>query len=83
MVLIKFRGPHEASTFLDTYDNKPYSGMLLDEICHVIRISSVEIKTSAMAPYTFAFPQHGLEFADSEERDKGLSELPTCPVCLE
>lgn len=92
MVLIRFKTSEEASLFQEMFDTKPYSAMLIDEICHVVRITSVEIKSSGNAPYTFAFPQHGPEFdgsssstssASNTKKETGLLELPTCPVCLE
>jgi hypothetical protein len=84
MVLMKFRTPAQASSFQGSYDGKPFSEMLLDESCHVIRISAVEIRTSSTAPYTFAFPQSLEGSGDAvTKKEKGLNELPTCPVCLE
>lgn len=83
MVLLKFRSEDQAKHFKEAYDGRPYSDMLIDEICHVVRISSVEITSSPNAPYTFAFPMNGPEYVDEAEREKGKLELPTCPVCLE
>lgn len=85
MALIKFRKASEALAFQNEYDSRPYNDMLLDEICHIVRITSVDIKTSAVPPYTVAFPHADQEdHSDATTRkEKGLSELPTCPVCLE
>ena len=83
MVLLKFRSEEQARRFRQSYDGRPYSDMLLDEVCHVTRISSVEITTSHNAPYTFAFPMKGPEYVNESEREQGKLELPTCPVCLE
>lgn len=83
MVLLKFRSDDHARRFKQSYDGRPYSEMLLDEVCHVVRISGVEITSSPNAPYTFAFPMKGPEYVDEGEREKGKLELPTCPVCLE
>lgn len=83
MVLLKFRSEEQARRFRQSYDGRPYSEMLLDEVCHVIRISSVEVIASPNAPYTFAFPMQGPEYVNEKEREQGKLELPTCPVCLE
>jgi BRCA1-associated protein len=86
MVLIKFRTAFEADIFIELYDSKPFSEMLIDEVCHVVKISSVEITTTKKPPYTFAFPMVGPEFGSDRGvylKDAGKLELPTCPVCLE
>ena len=82
MVLIKFHTAADVNTFVQLYDAQPYSSMLLDEVCHVVRISAVEVTASSTPPYTYAFPQTGPEFGDRSS-SKALIELPTCPVCLE
>jgi BRCA1-associated protein len=88
MALIKFRTVEDAELFIEFYEGKTFSEMLIDEICHVVRITSVEITTSKSPPYTFAFPMLGSEFGDEEDaggrnKELGKLELPTCPVCLE
>ena len=86
MVLVKFRTAFEADIFIELYDSKPFSEMLIDEVCHVVKISSVQITSTKNPPYTFAFPMLGPEFgsaSDEASKDYGKLELPTCPVCLE
>lgn len=86
MVLIRFRTAFEADIFIELYDSKPFSEMLVDEVCHVVKISSVQITSTKNPPYTFAFPMAGSEFGGTSQelsREAGKLELPTCPVCLE
>lgn len=86
MVLIKFRTAFEANIFIELYDSKPFSEMLIDEVCHAVKISSVQITSTKNPPYTFAFPMSGPEFGTNQKQSDhgaGKLELPTCPVCLE
>jgi hypothetical protein len=49
------------------------------EICHVVSISSIKLKTSSTPPFTFPYSPSEL----TASSDLRLVELPTCPVCLE
>ncbi|KIL00751.1 hypothetical protein PAXRUDRAFT_821333 [Paxillus rubicundulus Ve08.2h10] len=73
IAIIKFRQPEEASDFVEAYNGKPFNSMD-PEICHVVRVLSVEIDTDDSVSATIArlgSPQ-SLTY-----------EIPTCPVCLE
>ncbi|KAG8737173.1 hypothetical protein FRC12_017245, partial [Ceratobasidium sp. 428] len=72
MAVIKFRSKQHADLFLETYNGRQFTPME-PETCHVVRVLSVRINaldTESPIPY----------FADQVST---MSELPTCPVCLE
>ncbi|CAE6440576.1 unnamed protein product [Rhizoctonia solani] len=72
MAVIKFRSKADADLFLDTYNGRQFTPME-PETCHVVRVLSVRISTlDAASPIPY--------FAD---QTSVMSELPTCPVCLE
>ncbi|KAF8677500.1 BRCA1-associated protein 2 [Rhizoctonia solani] len=72
MAVIKFRSKGDADLFLETYNGRQFTPME-PETCHVVRVLSVRISTlDAASPIPY--------FAD---QTSVMSELPTCPVCLE
>lgn len=80
ITVIKFKDFRDAIEFKDMYDGTPFSS-LNEEICRVVRISSVEIQpdSSNMKPSSF-------ELSASDGWISGANqsiELPTCPVCLD
>ncbi|TCD71864.1 hypothetical protein EIP91_003207 [Steccherinum ochraceum] len=72
MVVIAFRDQAEASEFAEVYNGKQFNSME-PEICHVVRVLSVEVDKQDTVGQTIS--QLGLPY--------GTYELPTCPVCLE
>ncbi|KAF7794313.1 hypothetical protein EIP86_005447 [Pleurotus ostreatoroseus] len=73
IVVVKFRDASEAAEFAEAFNGKPFNSME-PEICHVVRILSVEIEADDTVSQTIArlgSPQ------------TTTYELPTCPVCLE
>ncbi|TIB61694.1 hypothetical protein E3P78_02682 [Wallemia ichthyophaga] len=77
ITVIKFKDFRDAIEFKDMYDGTPFSS-LNEEICRVVRISSVEIQpdSSNMKPSSF-------ELSASDGWISGANqsiELPTCPV---
>ncbi|KAJ1306874.1 hypothetical protein OPQ81_007859 [Rhizoctonia solani] len=72
MAVIKFRSKGDADAFLETYNGRQFTPME-PETCHVVRVLSVRISTlDSASPIPY--------FADQASV---MSELPTCPVCLE
>ncbi|KAJ7746861.1 hypothetical protein DFH07DRAFT_889398 [Mycena maculata] len=69
IVVIKFSDPEHASEFAEAYNGKPFNSME-PEICHVVRVLSVNMDADDPALSRLASTQ-------------ALYELPTCPVCLE
>ncbi|KAJ7173770.1 hypothetical protein C8R46DRAFT_122527 [Mycena filopes] len=67
IVVIKFSDRDHASEFAEAYNGKPFNSME-PEICHVVRVLSVTMDAEDPALSRLA---------------STLSELPTCPVCLE
>ncbi|GBG77380.1 hypothetical protein CBR_g23711 [Chara braunii] len=67
MVLMKFREQSAADEFFRVYNGRSFSS-LEPEICHVLYVVHVELTDSAERAAT---------------PPSGLTELPTCPVCLE
>ncbi|KAJ6496777.1 hypothetical protein DFH09DRAFT_1204991 [Mycena vulgaris] len=61
--------PGHASEFAEAYNGKPFNSME-PEICHVVRVLSVNMDAEDPALSRLASTQ-------------ALYELPTCPVCLE
>ncbi|QRV88958.1 BRCA1-associated protein [Ceratobasidium sp. AG-Ba] len=72
MAVIKFRSKRHADLFLETYNGRQFTP-IEPETCHVVRVLSVQINTlDAESPIPY--------FTDQIST---MSELPTCPVCLE
>ncbi|SGZ21679.1 BQ5605_C021g09401 [Microbotryum silenes-dioicae] len=78
LVLIRFRDASDASEFRTMYNGRPYHDTKDSELCHVVPISSIQLKTSTTPPFTFPYPSSNL---DGDTNDQ--VELPTCPICLE
>ncbi|KAG8627572.1 hypothetical protein KVT40_005055 [Elsinoe batatas] len=84
MVLMKFRSPKKAREWQKAWNGRLFSA-LEPENCHVVFISTVTFLTptssfphSATDPFTSSLPLKPLPPPTS-----ALTELPTCPVCLE
>ncbi|GAA5874712.1 hypothetical protein JCM3774_004790 [Rhodotorula dairenensis] len=79
LVLVRFRDASSASEFRRMYNGKPYHDSKDSEVCHVVRISSIKLKTTTTPPFTYPFS------SALEPTSPGSDpvELPTCPVCLE
>ncbi|GAA5852338.1 hypothetical protein JCM8547_006745 [Rhodosporidiobolus lusitaniae] len=80
LVLLRFRDAATASEFKRMYNGRPYHDSKDSEICHVVSLSSIKLKTTSTPPFTFPYSPSDLSTSDS---GKDLIELPTCPVCLE
>lgn len=50
------------------------------EVCHVVPISSIKLKSTTTPPFTYPFSSSATE---SPLPGTDPVELPTCPVCLE
>lgn len=68
MVLIKFRNQKSADNFYKTYNGAAFNS-IEPELCHVVFVQKVE---------TMKEDDHRLT-----QPWAGMTELPTCPVCLE
>ena len=79
MVLIKFRDAPDAAQFMFVYNHKPYHETKDSEVCHVVSISSIKLKSTITPPFTFPYSTD----IESATRPTDLVEIPTCPVCLE
>ncbi|KAI0343098.1 zf-UBP-domain-containing protein [Trametopsis cervina] len=73
IVIIQFRDGAEAAEFAEAYNGKQFNSME-SEICHVVRILSVEIDANDNVSQALA---------RIGEPESDVYELPTCPVCLE
>ncbi|KAI0077709.1 zf-UBP-domain-containing protein [Panus rudis PR-1116 ss-1] len=72
IVVISFRNEAEAAEFAEAYNGKQFNSME-PEICHVVRVLSVQIDTEdAIGQSISSLGLPGSAY-----------ELPTCPVCLE
>ncbi|GAA5990200.1 hypothetical protein JCM10908_005872 [Rhodotorula pacifica] len=82
LVLVRFRDAPSASEFRRMYNGKPYHDSKDSEVCHVVPISSIKLKSTTTPPFTYPYSS-----ATTEPTSPGSSadpvELPTCPVCLE
>ncbi|KAM0750679.1 hypothetical protein T439DRAFT_325737 [Meredithblackwellia eburnea MCA 4105] len=77
IVLIRFREANDAQEFRVMFNGKPYYDTKDSEVCRVVPISSIKLKTSSIPPFTFPYS------TELEPAVKNAVELPTCPVCLE
>ncbi|GJE91160.1 ring finger and zf-UBP domain-containing protein [Phanerochaete sordida] len=73
IVIIKFRKAEDAAEFAEAYNGKQFNSMEA-EICHVVRILSVDIASEDFV---------GQTITKLTSVPDGAYELPTCPVCLE
>ncbi|PIA13017.1 zf-UBP-domain-containing protein, partial [Coemansia reversa NRRL 1564] len=69
MILLKFRSLAKADEFYAYYNGKTFSP-LEPETCHVVYISEVQCETWEVR-------------SEDIDKENQLTELPTCPVCLE
>lgn len=69
----------DVGDFQSNFATQPYSLIVLpqSEICHVVAISSIKLKTTTSPPFTFPFSP------DLDTQSSNAVELPTCAVCLE
>ncbi|GAA5998587.1 Etp1p [Rhodotorula paludigena] len=89
IVLVRFRDAATADQFRRVFNGRPYHDSKDSEICHVVSLSSVKLKTTSTPPFTFpslappssdgSSPPTTLDPTTGRE----LVELPTCPVCLD
>jgi BRCA1-associated protein len=77
--LLKFRDADDAELFLDEFNGKPFWAMLDDEVCHIVRIKSVDVVATTTPPFTFPLD----DGPPSTPTGSATHELPACPVCLE
>ncbi|KWU42378.1 zf-UBP-domain-containing protein, partial [Rhodotorula sp. JG-1b] len=80
LVLVRFRNAPSASEFRRMYNGKPYHDSKDSEVCHVVPISSIKLKSTTTPPFTYPFSSSA---SDSPLPGTDPVELPTCPVCLE
>ncbi|KAG9014386.1 hypothetical protein FRB94_012792 [Tulasnella sp. JGI-2019a] len=80
MALIKFRNSRSAEKFGLTYNGREFHAMD-PEICHVVRVLSIDIDTPDSS--TLSFSLSTLTPATALASSGAVYELPTCPVCLE
>lgn len=67
MILIKFRDQLSADSFYQEFEGKPYN-LLESEVAHLVYVSRIENVPTSEGGYLPV---------------DGLTEMPTCPVCLE
>lgn len=79
MVVLKFKTAADAHEFKFIYNSKLYHPESNEsEVCHVVSISEVKLKSITTPPYTFPYSS---DLDINQPSD--LVELPTCTVCLE
>lgn len=98
MVLLKFRDAANAEEFHKMYANQPFDPVEdPEELCRVVYVTKVTVSTTSSLPYAYPllansdpWPIIHSDQASSSlqpnaalQRMANLSELPTCPVCLE
>ncbi|GAA5824807.1 hypothetical protein JCM3770_004301, partial [Rhodotorula araucariae] len=84
LVLVRFRDAAKASEFRRMYDQRPYHDSKDSELCHVVAISSIKLKTTSTPPFTFPYSgTNGSTPTVDPVSGRDLVELPTCPVCLD
>lgn len=94
IVILKFRDPLQASDFMIIFTGKAFSTLDARETCHPIRIHHLVLhKLEGAEPKDVAIPAFPPSVYASRARalpkllqgvdNKGLYELPSCPVCLE
>ncbi|GAA6035665.1 hypothetical protein JCM8097_004959 [Rhodosporidiobolus ruineniae] len=83
LVLIRFRDASTAAEFKRMYNGKPYHDSKDSEICHVVSLSSIKLKSTSTPPFTFPYTPSDLASPASPLSSPSAVELPTCPVCLE
>ncbi|GAA5954564.1 hypothetical protein JCM3765_003811 [Sporobolomyces pararoseus] len=97
IVLLKFKSKEKASKFHKIFNGKKYYESSKDsEICQLVSISKILLKSTSLPPYTFPLsPDPSLKPPKSsskqqqqpqqrtEEEVKEEREIPLCPICLE
>ncbi|GAA5841005.1 hypothetical protein JCM11251_006781 [Rhodosporidiobolus azoricus] len=90
LVLIRFRDASSASEFKRMYNGRPYHDSKDSEVCHVVSLSSIKLKSTTIPPFTFPYSPSEIASAPPSPSLRGAGgsskepvELPTCPVCLE
>ncbi|KIY62383.1 BRCA1-associated protein [Cylindrobasidium torrendii FP15055 ss-10] len=73
LIVINFTNTEDAAAFIEEYNGKPFNSVE-PEICHVVRVLSVEVDVNDHVSQSISRIATGHAPA---------SELPTCPVCLE
>ncbi|TIB89587.1 zf-UBP-domain-containing protein [Wallemia mellicola] len=75
ITLIKFKDYRDALEFKEMYDGIPFSS-LNEEICRVVRISSVKIQDTKESA---SFDNFGDGWISKHPQQQQCTELPTCP----
>ena len=76
LVIIRFKKASEADQFRRMYMGKAFSDSAQSELCQVVPISSVKLKSSSTPPFSFPY-------TTGNESTSEVVELPNCPICLE
>jgi BRCA1-associated protein len=82
LVVLQFYDREKAKKFRDKFNGKKYYDSKDSELCHVVPISSILIKTSLEPPYTTT-TKVTVKEEDANPRAGEQIEIPTCPICLE
>ncbi|GAA5940222.1 hypothetical protein JCM10213_008362 [Rhodosporidiobolus nylandii] len=84
LVLIRFKSAASASEFKRVYNGRPYHDSKDSEICHLVHLSSIKLKSTSTPPFTFPYTPADLSSPSSSSASGATEvELPSCPVCLE
>ncbi|KAG8905051.1 hypothetical protein FRB99_000787, partial [Tulasnella sp. 403] len=76
--LIKFRSRNAAEEFGAAFNGREFLSTE-SEICHVVRVLSVDIDVGGSSALSFSLSS----LAPAEQTSGATYELPSCPVCLE
>lgn len=82
IAVLKFRTKEAATEFGEAYNGQAFNSME-PEICHIVRVSSVQIDPDDTISQALAKLGEGLTEDGQEVKSNMVYELPTCPVCLE
>jgi BRCA1-associated protein len=94
MVMLKFRDADHAEEFHKMYADQPFNPRDdPDELCRVVYVTKVTVSTTSTLPYAYPLlansdpwpimPQVDKTVSSSSTNLAPVTELPTCPVCLE
>lgn len=88
MALLQFYTATAAADFKDAFHGQPFWQMFQDEICQVVPVSSVEVRSTIEPPFSSLSSSltssAGQTMAlSSTNNSEHTVELPTCVVCLE
>ncbi|KAG8893088.1 hypothetical protein FRC01_013780 [Tulasnella sp. 417] len=79
IALLKFRSKHAADEFGAAFNGREFLPTET-EICHVVRVLSIDIDVGQSSTWSFSLSS----LAPEQQVSGGaVYELPTCPVCLE